>query len=163
MNDAELLITYSEISVGFAGFASIVVLFRRRSTGNWEPTDAFRFGAMLRASLLPALFSLVPLPLIRLGISDAHVWQFTSLLIASYMVWGGAKLALLKVALVPWTRGTLILFHAVVLFTQFVNLFGIGSSPQSGWVLLGLVGCLGLAGWHFYHLVWDPSEDAAAS
>ena len=63
ISDAELLVAYSEISVGFAGFASIVVVFRRRSAGTWESADAFRFGAMLRASLLPAFFSMLPLPL----------------------------------------------------------------------------------------------------
>ncbi|MGH0028707.1 MAG: hypothetical protein ACQGVC_02880 [Myxococcota bacterium] len=84
------------------------------------------------------------------------MWRLTSLLIACYMGWGATKLMRMHDALNPVRRTGLIVFHLAVLATQLVNLSGYGAAPQPGWVLLGLVGCLGLAGWHFYRLVRVP-------
>ena len=94
----------------------------------------------------------------RIGVPSATVWQATSLLIAAYMIWGSSKLIRLHGVLSGRRRAALIAFHWLILATQLLNLVGFGSAPESGWVLLGLVGCLTLAGWHFYRLVWDATE-----
>jgi hypothetical protein len=39
------MVALAEVAVGLAGFSSVVVVFRRRSSyGAWKPDDAFRRG-----------------------------------------------------------------------------------------------------------------------
>jgi hypothetical protein len=72
--EAEGLLTFAEIAVAFAGFSSIVVLFRRDPGGKWKRVHALAFRDMITVSLLAALFSLLPFALTRLGLSPATVW-----------------------------------------------------------------------------------------
>ncbi|MCG8434242.1 MAG: hypothetical protein MJA83_09455 [Gammaproteobacteria bacterium] len=162
INTAEILLAYAEISVGFAGFASIVVVLKRRAAGNWEPLDAFRFGAMLRASLLTAFFTLLPLPLLQFGVAESRVWQFTSLLIAVYMIWSAIYTVRTRNIFKRGVWVSLLVYLTAIGFSQIIYVFGWISSGSTEFVLLGLVACLILAGWHFYRLVL-VTPDAAVT
>ena len=77
----------AEISVGLAGFASIVVVFRRQtSSGAWRPEDVFRFKIMLEAALVGGLFAVLPAALAGLGFAMSLLWPFLSALLIGYVV-----------------------------------------------------------------------------
>ena len=81
------LMVLAEISVGLAGFSSVVVVFRRRSSsGGWRPEDAFRFNAMLEAGLLAGLFAVLPGAVTGLGVPPSFLWPFVSSLLLAYVV-----------------------------------------------------------------------------
>ena len=81
----EQLLLLAELSVGLAGFSSIIVVFRRGASGHsWIPEDVFRLRIMLSHSLLGALFAIAPAGLMGLGIPDNLVISSASLLLALF-------------------------------------------------------------------------------
>jgi len=53
MEPGEALSTAAQIAVALAGFASVVVVFRRESVHEWSPVDKFRLRLLLTNSILP--------------------------------------------------------------------------------------------------------------
>ena len=64
----EILLTFAEIAAAFAGFASIVVIFRRREQIESDPELRIGFQSMLLSALFVVFFSLLPLVLDRFWI-----------------------------------------------------------------------------------------------
>jgi hypothetical protein len=74
MNETELLLTIAEISVAFAGFASLASIFGRRSSHSDACVDAGRVMNMLTVSLTVTGLALFPFVLMLLGLSTRWVW-----------------------------------------------------------------------------------------
>ncbi len=145
MQQEATFLTLAEVSIAFAGFASIAVLFRRRAAGRWAPEDALRFQIMIISSLSALFFSLFPLALGAYSISESAVWAWSSglLLLAFAAAVGGglprfaklvrearANLALAVISLV-------LIVGAVVL--QALNVLSIGFSREPAPYLTGVV------------------------
>jgi len=154
-NHADLLLTMAEVSVAFAGFASITVLFRGRSAGEWTTPDRLRYGAMLRGSLCACLFSLFPIVLLQAGVSETWTWSLTSVCLLVYGV------ALSRVFVYLFRVGARPNVEIVRNVTaaglnvsfQLLNLLGIGFHREAAPVLLGVGLLLANAGANFYRLV----------
>ena len=162
MNDhTDLLLTMAEVSVAFAGFASITVLFRGRSAGEWTTPDRLRYGAMLRGSLCACLFSLFPVVLFQAGVSESWTWSVTS---ACLLVYGIAMSRVFVFLFRVGARANIEIVRNMVasglnIFFQLLNLVGIGFHREAAPVLLGLGLLLANAGANFYRLVVvSPSE-----
>lgn len=56
MEPGEALSTAAQIAVALAGFAGVVVVFRRESVHDWSPIDKFRLRQLLTNSILPLAF-----------------------------------------------------------------------------------------------------------
>lgn len=52
MEPGEALSTAAQIAVTLAGFAGVVVVFRRESVHEWSPIDKFRLRLLLANSIL---------------------------------------------------------------------------------------------------------------
>ncbi len=78
--------TLAEISIAFAGFASIVVMFRRRDPASWGEADALRYQTMLTGSLAALFFSVVPITIHFCGASDPVVWRISSVSLAAWLL-----------------------------------------------------------------------------
>ena len=76
MQNSELLLTFAEIAMAFAGFASLVGILGRTS----EAIDASRFLGMVRTSLLVTGFSLLPAVAISAGTPSASAWRLSGAL-----------------------------------------------------------------------------------
>lgn len=157
MNEhAGLLLTMSEVAVAFAGFASITVLFRGRSSGEWAFADVLRYGAMLRGSLCACLFSLFPVVLFQSGVPEYWTWSVTSVCLLVYGV------LMSRVFLFIFRAGARanaeIVRNATALGLnisfQLLNLLGIGFDHEAAPVLLGVGLILANAGANFYRLVF---------
>ena len=157
----------AEVSVAFAGFASITVLFRGRSAGEWEFADVLRYGAMLRGSLCACFFSLLPVVLFRAGLSETWTWSLTSVGLLAY----GAAMSRVFVFLVRVgaRANAEIIRNAIaaglnVVF-QLLNLLSFGFHREAAPVLLGVGLLLANAGANFYRLVLikppEPRSPAA--
>jgi hypothetical protein len=53
MEPGEALSTAAQIAVALAGFAGVVVVFRRESIHDWSPIDKVRLRLLLTNSILP--------------------------------------------------------------------------------------------------------------
>ena len=74
MDESELLLTIAEISVAFAGFASLATIFVQRSGQDDVRVDSGRLLNMLTTSLTVTGLALVPFVPILLGLSSRWVW-----------------------------------------------------------------------------------------
>ena len=87
MEHSDLLLTTAEISIAFAGFASLVTLLGRRSPEHRLPLDVTRLRGMILTSLLALAFSLFPFLPHMLGASPQAVWRISS---GVFLIAGGA-------------------------------------------------------------------------
>ena len=152
---ADLLLTMAEVSVAFAGFASITVLFRGRSAGEWTIADMLRYGAMLRGSLCACLFSLLPVVLLRAEAPESWTWSLTSVCLLVYGISTSRVFVFLfRVGARPNAE---IARNAIAaglnVSFQLLNLLGIGFHREAAPVLLGVGLLLANAGANFYRLV----------
>jgi len=165
LNDhTDLLLTMAEVSVAFAGFASITVLFRGRSAGEWTTPDRLRYGAMLRGSLCACLFSLFPVVLVQAGVSESWTWSLTSVCL---LVYGIAMSRVFVFLFRAGARANIEIARNMVasglnIFFQLLNLVGIGFHREAAPVLLGLGLLLANAGANFYRLVVVSPAEARA-
>jgi hypothetical protein len=145
----------AEVSVAFAGFASITVLFRGRNAGEWTIPDRLRYGAMLRGSLCACLFSLFPVVLFQAGVSESWVWSLTSICMLAYgIVMSRVFVFLIRVgarANIEIARN--VTAAGLTISLQLLNLVGIGFHREAAPVLLGVGVLLANAGANFYRLV----------
>jgi len=158
MQPIETFNVLAEVAVGFAGFASIAVLFRRREEGRWEPEAALRYRAMLGNSLFACAFALLPRVLGAFEIANAPLWITCSGLLLAYVLWRVAVLSRYGRGFIsPASRLLLIVMIAAVSLLQLVNLTGVpverGPAPYLAGVALLLVN----AGINFFQLVSVPA------
>jgi hypothetical protein len=158
----ERLAALAEVAVGLAGFSSVVVAFRRRSSdGAWKPEDAFRFKLMLEAGLFAGLFALLPNAIAGLGLAANRLWPFLSTLLLAYLVsdllrkW--RQMARLPDA--SLNRG-IVWFVAfasfVVILTQAFNIAGWLVPRGPGPYVFGVTWLTAYSGLTFYRLVTAP-------
>ena len=155
MVGSDLLQTLAEVSIGFAGFASIVVVFQRRDSELWSDEDALRYATMLSSSLASLFFSIIPVALHLCGLTDSWVWRTSSALLAVWLVF---------VALISGRRSAetfratslnsaiLIAFIALSIAALLLQLANLRlTSP--GLYVFGVLYLLATAGLTFYRLV----------
>ena len=83
---AEILLTLAEVSVAFAGFASLASLFGRSQRAEKTTVDAMRMMNMLTASLSATLFSLIPILFVSLQLQEKEIWRYSGAV--AFVVWG---------------------------------------------------------------------------
>ncbi len=82
----ETLLTLAEVSVAFAGFASLASLFGRSRRVDRTAVDAMRMMNMLTASLSATLFSLIPIVFVSLAVDEQLIWRYSGLV--AFLLWG---------------------------------------------------------------------------
>lgn len=78
MNYDEVLLTYVEVAVAFAGFAALVTAIRDRGPGAANPHLWVRLRGMVELALLVAAFSVGALSIRAFGVADETVWRICS-------------------------------------------------------------------------------------
>ena len=79
MNNFDLLMVIAQVSVAFAGFASLASALGDRSNPEETPVDAGRLANMLVASLCTAMLALVPTIPALFGFTESIVWRSSAL------------------------------------------------------------------------------------
>ena len=83
---ADVLSLLAELATAIAGFSGIVAVFGRRSAGRWRPAESARLVGLLYTSLVAALFSVLPLVLLSVPVSEPTCWRVLSPLLAASLV-----------------------------------------------------------------------------
>jgi hypothetical protein len=161
---AESLAVLAEVSVAFAGFSGIVTAFRRRSPGEWNDLDRFRFRFMVEFSLATLALSLLPFFLSELGFSESRLWRASSLILGGgalfYLTRSMLGLHRLLAAGEPVSRGLALLSVSVgigVAASAFANAAG-SFTHASGVYLAGVGGCLFVSSAMFARLLLAGSR-----
>lgn len=90
MQHTEILLTLAEVATAFAGFASIVAVFRKRGELTLH-LDAFRFRGIIENCLVVLAFSLLPLIVDSYGLWEGVSWRISSM--ALLVVYGSVFIA----------------------------------------------------------------------
>lgn len=85
MEHQDLLQTFAEVAVAFAGFSAVVSIFDRRGSHDDPKVRHFRVRVMVEYSLCVAVFAFVPYLLNAVLASDELAWRISSALLAA--VW----------------------------------------------------------------------------
>lgn len=97
MEPGEILSTAAQIAVALAGFAGVVVVFRRESVHEWPPIDKFRLRLLLTNSVLPLVLCIIALLLLGIKPVPSGIWRWCS----------GVALCVIS----PWVITATAVFH----------------------------------------------------
>jgi len=78
MEPGEALGIAAQIAVALAGFAGVVVVFRRDSVHDWSTLDKFRLRLLLANSILPLGLCMIALLLLTIEPAMTGVWRWCS-------------------------------------------------------------------------------------
>lgn len=78
MEPGEALSTAAQIAVTLAGFAGVVVVFRRESVHDWPAIDKYRLRLLLMNSVLPLALCTVGSLLLSIKPAMAEIWRWCS-------------------------------------------------------------------------------------
>ncbi len=160
MEHTDTLLTIAEIAVAFAGFSSIVVVFRDRYSEGWEPLDAVRYRAMLAGSLMTALFTAVPLVVSWLAVPPSLIWRVSStVLLLWFFVLIFAQYRIRSLFPTPAGQVSWVLFiltSSGAAACLGLNALGIAFHGAAEPYLVGITWILVLSGWQFFQLVALP-------
>jgi len=157
------LAVLAEVSVGLAGFSSIVVVFRRRTfEGAWKPEDAFRFKLMIEAGLFAGLFALLPSAIAGLGVTAKSLWPFVSMLLLAYLIFDvlNKRRQMSRLPAASLNRGLVwmtAITSLVVMLVQVLNIAGWLIPRGLGPYVFGVTWLTVYSGLAFYRLVTAPT------
>ena len=78
MQPSEALGIAAQIAVALAGFAGVVIVFRRESVHEWSALDKFRLRLLLANSVLPLGLCMIALLLLTVEPALTSVWRWCS-------------------------------------------------------------------------------------
>jgi drug/metabolite transporter (DMT)-like permease len=78
MEPSEALGIAAQIAVALAGFAGVVVVFRRESIHEWSPADKLRLRFLLTNSILPLSLCMLGLLLLTIKPMPPGIWRWCS-------------------------------------------------------------------------------------
>ena len=78
MEPGEALGIAAQIAVALAGFAGVVVVFRRESVHEWSPIDKVRLRLLLANSILPLGLCMMGLLLLTIKPMPPAIWKWCS-------------------------------------------------------------------------------------
>ena len=161
IDPSEVLLTFAEVSVAFAGFASVVAIFQRNRVGSGDEFDAFRFWVMLEFSLAALLFSLLPFVLRSMGIDGGALWStgggglilfvVVHTVLSTRLRWQGNPIVL--GSLTPAMSAVAFAAFSIIVAVQTLNIVGVFGRSFGGY-LAGVFVLLFGASVNFVRLVW---------
>jgi hypothetical protein len=78
MEPGEALGIAAQIAVALAGFAGVVVVFRREAVHEWSGIDKLRLRLLLANSMLPLGLSMLGLVLVTIEPEPPGIWRWCS-------------------------------------------------------------------------------------
>jgi hypothetical protein len=126
MEPGEALGIAAQIAVALAGFAGVVVVFRRESVHEWSGVDKLRLRLLLSNSVLPLGFCMVGLLLLTVKPMPATIWRWCS--IVAFVISSVIAITMTKhfgrldVGQVPRERATRFVFYLFGIFGIAANL-----------------------------------------
>jgi hypothetical protein len=126
MEPGEALGIAAQVGVTLAGFAGVVVVFRRESVHEWSPVDKLRLRLLLANSILPLGFCMLGLLLVTIKPMPPGVWGWCSVVAfvvsSLFAITMTQRFRRLDVRQIPRERGTRFVFYVFGIFGIATNL-----------------------------------------
>jgi hypothetical protein len=145
-----------EAGVAVSGFSALIIAFRRREPAQFSAFDRQLVASLVERGLMAAFFSLLPILLFGLGLSERFVWLLSS---GSFVVYGVSivmrtwRPLRLDRAGSQFLSGPLCYLLMTVALTlisvQALHAIGLGLKQSVWWHLLAVTWFLASAGYLF--------------
>ena len=130
MEPGEALGIAAQIAVTLAGFAGVVVVFRRESIHEWSPADKLRLRLLLTNSILPLVLCMIGILLLTIRPVPTAIWRWcsglafvVSLLFAITMTKMFRRLDLQRIRSGPGTRLVFYVFGTLGIAVNLLQLY----------------------------------------
>jgi hypothetical protein len=127
MEPGEALGIAAQIAVALAGFAGVVVVFRRESVHEWSAVDKLRLRLLLANSLLPLGLCMMGMVLLTIEPMPSGIWRWCSgvafVVSLLFPITMTKYFRRLDVRQVRRERGTRFVFYLLATFGTAANLF----------------------------------------
>ena len=161
MEESDILLTFTQVTVAFVGFAGIIATFQFRDDYNIKKKDAVSLELIINTGLMGAFFSVLPLILSSFGLSDASVWSLSSgIMSVNYL--GFMYYLFRQVKRLNFRRSTSIIVITyfvlgfLVIILNLMNVFNIVFQSEFGPFFISLTYPLALVGFMFSRLLLSP-------
>lgn len=125
MESGEALGIAAQIAVALAGFAGVVVVFRRESVHEWSAIDKLRLRLLLVNSILPLCLCMLGMLLLTIKPTPAGIWRWCSgIAFASFLLFAITSTKSFRhvdVRQVQHERATGFIFYLFAMFGIAVN------------------------------------------
>ena len=132
MEPGEALGIAAQIGVALAGFAGVVVVFRREAVHEWSDIDKLRLRLLLADSILPLGLSMLGLLLLTVEPTPSGIWRWCSaILLVVTLSFGTAitkffrRLTLRNVQRQPVTRFIFFVFGVFGIAAMLLQLYNV--------------------------------------
>ncbi|MCE2614215.1 hypothetical protein LVD13_14670 [Flavobacteriaceae bacterium D16] len=162
MEESSILLTFTQVTVAFVGFAAIVATFRFRDEFTIKKNDAIDLELIINTGLVGAFFSVLPLALSSFGLEDTSVWALCSGIMSlnylGFIYYLFRKVAISKIRRKK-SRLIVILYFSIGLLVFIMNLMNalnIHYKREFGPFLISLIYPLTMVGYMFTRLLFLP-------
>ena len=158
LDEQGTLFTVAEMAIGMAGFSAIVVMFKRRGSGRWDPADADRFNGMLLHSIAAGFFCILPSVLQTFTREVATTWLLGSAALGLQVL--VHTCIVLRLPSSSWRVKALVgILGLLVAALQLANVTRLGFDREFGPYLVGVLWHMFQAGLLFLMLIWVRASD----
>ena len=163
----ELLSTFSQIAVAFAGLSALALVVVQLAGVQWQAQMTTGFWLLITWSLGAIVFSLLPLLLLQFGISESGVVSVCSAILGIFVliVTGSAlrrdtRILRLQIGATPPVKTMMVVGGTAVLSAaaMLLNACSLLPGPHSAWYLAGVFELLVFAIVPLAHLLIEVSE-----
>ena len=162
MNGSEQLLIITEVSVALAGFAGVVSAYQYKDGKHIARGDALGIAMMVNIGLVDAIFSVLPLALFGMGLSESASWKISSAMMAvnycifAYYITRNMRGVGVKKVSSKVVYALLYSLGAGVFLLNIFNAIGIIYNGVQGPFFVSLLLPLIIAGYMFARLVLRP-------
>lgn len=162
MENADQLLTFTQVAVAVAGFAGIIGTFQFKKDERIRRGDAVGLAVVVNMGLMSAFYSTLPLLLANFGINNAIVWALSSAMACVIYTYFSFDLAFrLKNFKTYKTSNKLIIYllyfvALIIIIMNLLNAFNIVFKREFGPYYISLIYSLGLVCYMFSRLLLRP-------
>lgn len=162
MNYSSILLTFTQVTVAFVGFAAIVATFRFKDELSIKKNDANDLQLIVNTGLMGAFFSVLPLLFLSFGVNESTIWALCSgIMSVNYL--GFMFYLSRKVRISKFRRKkskiivlTYFIFGVLILILNVLNALGILFFREFGPFFISLIYPLCLVGYMFTRILFLP-------
>ncbi len=162
MENADQLLTFTQVAIAVAGFAGIIGTFQFKDGEKIRRGDAVGLAVVVNTGLMSAFYSTLPLLLINFGIDDATVWAVSSGMTCIIYAYFSVDIAMRLKNFKTYRTFNKLLIYVLfivgfaVIVINILNAFNIVFKREFGPYYISLIYSLGLVCYMFSRLLLRP-------
>ena len=162
MEESSILLTLTQVTVAFVGFAAIVATFRFKDEFAIQKKDANDLQLIVNTGLMGAFFSILPLVFSSFELKDSSVWALCSgIMSVNYLGFIYYLSRKVRISKFRKKKSKIIvmiyfIFGFLILILNLLNAFNIVFLREFGPFLISLIYPLCLVGYMFTRLLFLP-------